>query len=380
MRKLLLPLIFFLFSSFISSAAAAPKLVPSAPSVPAKAYLLIDQMSGQVLAAKNENQRIEPASLTKLMTAYVVFYEIQAGGVNLEDEVRVSEKAWRMGGSRMFIEVNKMVSVEKLLKGMIIQSGNDASVALAEHVAGSEEAFVTLMNKHAQNLGLSGTQFMNSTGWPHKDHYSTAADLARLSSALIENFPDYYPWYKIKEYTFNNIRQFNRNRLLWLDERVDGLKTGHTESAGYCLITSAMQDNMRLVSVVVGTPSENARASASRALLNYGFRFYETFPLHKANEPLTTMRIWKGESETLPLGLDNVLYVTAPRGSRDKIKANMKVDTMIMAPAVKGQAYGSVNVMLGEETLATRPLIALNNIPEGGLWRTLVDNIILLFD
>ncbi|MCW9023479.1 MAG: D-alanyl-D-alanine carboxypeptidase [Gammaproteobacteria bacterium] len=380
MRKSLLTLIFLLFSGISLTLQAAPKLVPAVPAVPATAYLLMDQMSGQVLAAKNENERVEPASLTKLMTAYVVFYEIQAGSISLEDPVRISEKAWRMGGSRMFIEVNKTVSVEKLLMGMIIQSGNDASVALAEHVAGSEEAFVTLMNKHAQNLGLTGTHFMNSTGWPDKEHYSTAADLARLASAVIENYPDYYPWYKIKEYTFNEITQPNRNRLLWLDDRVDGIKTGHTESAGYCLITSAKQDDMRLVSVVLGTPSEKARVSSSRSLLNFGFRFYETFPLHEAHEALTTMRIWKGESETLSLGLDNTLYVTAPRGSREKIKANMKVDTMIMAPALKGQAYGTVNIMLGEEVLATRPLVAISDIPEGGLWRTLVDNVILLFN
>ncbi len=379
MNKPRLFTILLLLSVFVLPAQANPKLVPAVPEIPAKAYLLIDQHSGYILASKNRDERIEPASLTKLMTAYVVFYEIQSGSISLEDQVKISEKAWRMKGSRMFIEVNKHVSVEELLKGMIIQSGNDASVALAEHVGGSEEAFVTLMNKHAQSMGLQNTHFMNSTGWPDPDHYTSAHDLARIAMALIRDFPDYYPWYKIKEYTYNNIKQYNRNRLLWLDDRVDGLKTGHTESAGYCLIASAKQGDMRLISIVLGTPSENARASASRALLNYGFRFYETFALHKAGEPLTSMRIWKGEVESLPLGLKDTLYITAPRGSRKQIKANMNIDSMIIAPAKKGQAFGAVNVMLGEEQLAQRPLVALEDVAEGGLWRKLVDNIVLLF-
>ncbi len=379
MNKPRLFTILLLLSVFVLPAQANPKLVPAVPEIPAKAYLLIDQHSGYILASKNRDERIEPASLTKLMTAYVVFYEIQSGSISLEDQVKISEKAWRMKGSRMFIEVNKHVSVEELLKGMIIQSGNDASVALAEHVGGSEEAFVTLMNKHAQSMGLQNTHFMNSTGWPNPDHYTSAHDLARIAMALIRDFPDYYPWYKIKEYTYNNIKQYNRNRLLWLDDRVDGLKTGHTESAGYCLIASAKQGDMRLISIVLGTPSENARASASRALLNYGFRFYETFVLHKAGEPLTSMRIWKGEVESLPLGLKDTLYITAPRGSRKQIKANMNIDSMIIAPAKKGQAFGAVNVMLGEEQLAQRPLVALEDVAEGGLWRKLVDNIVLLF-
>ena len=379
MNKPRLFTILLLLSVFVLPAQANPKLVPAVPEIPAKAYLLIDQHSGYILASKNRDERIEPASLTKLMTAYVVFYEIQSGSISLEDQVKISEKAWRMKGSRMFIEVNKHVSVEELLKGMIIQSGNDASVALAEHVGGSEEAFVTLMNKHAQSMGLQNTHFMNSTGWPNPDHYTSAHDLARIAMALIRDFPDYYPWYKIKEYTYNNIKQYNRNRLLWLDDRVDGLKTGHTESAGYCLIASAKQGDMRLISIVLGTPSENARASASRALLNYGFRFYETFVLHKAGEPLTSMRIWKGEVESLPLGLKDTLYITAPRGSRKQIKANMNIDSMIIAPAKKDQAFGAVNVMLGEQQLAQRPLVALEDVAEGGLWRKLVDNIVLLF-
>ncbi|HEB86930.1 MAG TPA: D-alanyl-D-alanine carboxypeptidase [Gammaproteobacteria bacterium] len=379
MRKSLTVIIFLLLTGFSQLLLANPKLVPVAPDIPAKAYLLIDQESGYILASKNMNERIAPASLTKLMTAYVVFYELKSGTISLKDQVKISEKAWRMKGSRMFIEVNKRVSVEDLLKGMIIQSGNDASVALAEHVGGDERAFVTLMNKHAESMGLKNTHFANSTGWPNPNHYTTAHDLAHIAMALIRDFPEYYPLFKIKEFTYNHIKQYNRNRLLWLDDRVDGLKTGHTESAGYCLITSAKQNGMRLVSVVLGTPSDNARASASRALLDYGFRFYKTFALYKAHEPLAHRRIWKGKTETLPLGLERTLYITAPRGSRSKIKANMNIDSMIVAPAAKGQTYGTVNVMLGKQQLAQRPLVALNDVPEGGLWRKLVDNVLLMF-
>jgi D-alanyl-D-alanine carboxypeptidase (penicillin-binding protein 5/6) len=341
---------------------------------------LIDHNSGQILAEHNSHQRVEPASLTKMMTTYIVLYEMRNGTISADDQVRVSEKAWRMKGSRMFIEVNHLVSVDELLKGMIIQSGNDATVALAEHVAGSEDAFVELMNQHAHTLGMTGTKFTNSTGWPDPDHYTTPHDLAILSQVLIRDFPEHYSWYRIKEYTYNNIRQFNRNRLLWLDDRVDGIKTGHTESAGFCLVASAQHDDMRLISVVLGTDSENARAAASRKLLNYGFRFYETFLLHHAEEPLQNMRIWKGEKETLPLGLQNDLYITIPRGQRNKVKANMTLESMLIAPAKKGQAYGNVNIMLGDKELSRQPLVALEDVPEGGLWRQLVDTVMLMFE
>ena len=369
----------FLFLLINQTTFAAPAIVPAAPTLAAKAWLLIDNNSGRVLAEHNSHQRVEPASLTKMMTAYVVLYEMRNGSFRADDQVRVSEKAWRMKGSRMFIEVNTQVSVDELLKGMIIQSGNDATVALAEHAAGTEAAFVELMNQHAHTLGMTGTHFTNSTGWPDPDHYTTPYDLAILSRALIRDFPEHYSWYRIKEYTYNNIRQFNRNRLLWLDERVDGIKTGHTESAGYCLVASAQQDDMRLISVVLGTDSENARAAASRKLLNYGFRFYETFLLHHAAEPLQNVRIWKGEQETLPLGLQNDLYITIPRGQRNKVKANMTLETNLVAPAKKGQAYGSVNIMLGDEELSQQPLVALEDVPEGGLWRQLVDTVMLMF-
>ena len=368
-----------LFSTFLTSAIAAPSLIPTPPRVNAKAYLLIDHDSGHILAEKNADKQIEPASLTKLMTAYVVLFEIERGGIAIDDEVKISKKAWRMRGSRMFIRVNSLVSVEELLKGLIIQSGNDASVALAEHVAGSESAFVELMNQHAERLNMTATHFNNSTGWPDKEHYTTARDLAKLSQAIIADFPKHYSAYKEKEYTYNNIRQYNRNRLLWLDERVDGLKTGHTEAAGYCLISSAKNNNMRLISVVTGTNKDDARIAASRKLLNYGFRFFETNLLHEANTEITNMRVWKGEEQKLSLGVAENIYVTIPKGLHKKVKNNLKVEAMIEAPVTEGQSYGQLNIMLGDKNLATRELVALSNINEGGIWQKLIDNIQLMF-
>ena len=371
--------LFILLSTFLTSAIAAPALIPSPPRVNAKAYLLIDHNSGHILAEKNADKQIEPASLTKLMTAYVVLFEIERGGIRIDDEVKISKKAWRMGGSRMFIRVNTLVSVEKLLKGLIIQSGNDASVALAEHVASNEDAFVELMNQHAERLNMISTHFNNSTGWPDKNHYTTVRDLAKLSQALINDFPNHYSTYKEKEYSYNNIRQYNRNRLLWLDDRVDGLKTGHTEAAGYCLISSAKNKSMRLISVVTGTNKDEARIAASRKLLNYGFRFFETNLIHKANTEITSMHVWKGEEQKLSLGISENLYATTPKGLHRKIKNNLKVEAMIEAPVTEGQSYGQLNVILSDKNLATRELVALSSINEGSIWRKLIDNIQLMF-
>ncbi len=368
----------FLFIA-ASVATAAPSLIPSPPRLAATGFVLMDYHSGQVLASSNAGQRLEPASLTKLMTAYVVFHEIETGHIGLDDMVRVSEKAWRMPGSRMFIEVGKEVSVRDLLHGMIIQSGNDASVALAEFVAGSEDNFVPLMNAHAKNLGLDGTHFVNSTGLPHADHYTTPIDMAKLAAALIRDFPEYYKWYSIKQYTFNNITQRNRNLLLDRDESVDGLKTGHTESAGYCLVSSAKREEMRLISVVMGTNSEKARAQESQKLLNYGFRFYETHRLYAANTPLKEMRIYKGESENLPLGLSSDLYVTVPRGQYKSLNASLSISKTLIAPVSAGQKLGNVSVTLGDDAIIERPLVALQQVAEGGLWQSLKDNTILLF-
>lgn len=371
--------LFILLSTFLTSAIAAPALIPAPPRVNAKAYLLIDHNSGHILAEKNADKQIEPASLTKLMTTYVVLFEIERGGISIDDEVKISKKAWRMRGSRMFIRVNSLVSVKELLKGLIIQSGNDASVALAEHVASNESAFVELMNQHAERLNMTSTHFNNSTGWPDKNHYTTARDLAKLSQALINDFPTHYSAYKEKVYTYNNIRQYNRNKLLWLDDRVDGLKTGHTEAAGYCLISSAKNKNMRLISIVTGTNKDDARIAASRKLLNYGFRFFETNLIHKANAEITNMRVWKGEEQKLSLGISENLYVTTPKGLRKKIKNNLKVEAMIEAPVNEGQSYGQLNIMFGDKNLDTRELVALSSINEGSIWRKLIDNVQLMF-
>ncbi|MFO7594550.1 MAG: D-alanyl-D-alanine carboxypeptidase family protein [Pseudomonadota bacterium] len=364
----------------VYSVQAAPSLIPSPPRISAGGHVLMDFHSNQVLSSDNPNEALEPASLTKLMTAYTVFDELKRGNIALDDEVLVSEKAWRMTGSRMFIEVGKTVSVEQLLKGMIIQSGNDASVALAEFVAGSEDAFVALMNAHAEKLGLSGTHFVNSTGMPAKNHYTTATDMAKLAAALIHEFPEYYPWYSEKKYTYNNISQSNRNLLLFRDDSVDGLKTGHTESAGYCLVASAERDDMRLISVVMGTDSEKARARETQKLLNYGFRFFETHKLYDADKELKQVRIWKGEVEELPLGLAEALHVTVPRGQYQELEATLRVGTTITAPVEAGQRVGTVSIKLGDDTLAERPLIALKDVAEGGLWQSIKDSVLLLFE
>lgn len=370
----------FLLLLVASFSGQAATLVPSTPKIKAKGYLLIDYNSGRILAEKKADTRMEPASLTKMLTSYVVASELASDNISLSDEVTVSEKAWRMQGSRMFIEVGKKVSVEDLLKGVIIQSGNDATVALAEHVAGSEDAFVSLMNQYAAELGLLESHFVNSTGLPKKNHYTTPRDLARLARALIRDFPKHYEWYATKEFTFNNINQYNRNRLLWRNKFVDGIKTGHTESAGYCLVASALRDDMRLISVVLGTKSDKARSAESQKLLTYGFRFFETHRLYAADEPLTTTQIWKGALDKLPLGLEEDLYLTIPKGQYKKLDANMQLDAHITAPVKKGQSFGAVNISLGDEQYAKRELVALTDIEKGGLWTSLVDEIKLLFE
>ncbi len=369
-----------LVSTLASATASAVVPAPAPPSVAATGYLLVDMDSDTVLAARDADQRLEPASLTKIMTAHIVFREIRDGSVKLTDQVLVSEKAWRTPGSRMFIEVNKRVSVEDLLKGLIIQSGNDASVALAEHVAGSEDAFVNLMNQHAQRLGMKGTHFVNATGLPHENHYTTPEDIARVAEATIREFPDFYELYSVKEFTFNDIRQHNRNTLLWRDDSVDGVKTGHTEAAGYCLVSSAKRDNMRLISVVMGTKSENARAKESQSLLNYGFRFFETHRLYGAGDRLTRTRVWLGENEQVSLGLAADLHVTIPRQHYDKLDARTEIRPQLRAPLDQGQTVGEVVVELDGEVIAREPLVALEAVAEGGIWRTVVDNVLMLLE
>jgi len=358
--------------------AATAQPVPPPPDIEAGAYILQDHHSGRVLAAKNPDKRMEPASLTKMMTAYAVFKEIESGNLALDEEVWISERAWKMIGSRTFVEVDTKVDVETLLKGVIVQSGNDASVALAERVAGTEEAFAQLMNQYARELGMDNTHFTNSTGLPDPDLYTTARDMATMVRALVRDFPELYKWHAIREYTYNNITQHNRNRLLWRDESVDGVKTGYTESAGYCLAASAEREGMRLISVVMGSESPEARTRQIQSLLTYGFRFYETHRLYAASEALTEVRVWKGSRDSLGVGLTEDLYVTVPAGEYDKLSASMDLEAAIMAPVEQGARQGTVTVTFGEDTIAERPLVALQSVAEGGLWRRLTDHVRLM--
>jgi D-alanyl-D-alanine carboxypeptidase (penicillin-binding protein 5/6) len=357
---------------------AAP--VPAPPQVAASGHLLVDFDSGLALSQENADKRLEPASLTKIMTTYAVFRELRAGNLSEDDMVLVSERAWKTGGSRMFIEVGKQVSVDDLIHGMIIQSGNDACVALAEHIAGSEEAFAELMNKHAARLGMTDTHFINATGLPDKDHYTTPADIIKVTKATIQEFPELYTLYAKKEFTFNNIRQHNRNKLLWRDESVDGVKTGHTEAAGYCLVSSAKRADMRLFAVVMGTTSEESRAKESLSLLNYGFRFYETHKLYSAGDSIRNSRVWKGASESVQLGLQEDLAITVPRGRYDELDATTRINQLIEAPVSMGQALGRIIITLDGEELVSVPLVALHEIEESGFIGSMVDSVLMLFE
>lgn len=371
--------VFTLLFLFISTANAAVP-IPAAPKVAAKNYILVDANSGRVLAEKEADIQVEPASITKLMTSYVIYNELDAGRLSMDDMVTISEKAWRMGGSRMYVEVDKQVSVHDLMKGLIIQSGNDATVALAEHIAGTERAFVDLMNQYAAKLGMTNTYFVNSTGWPAEGHLTSARDISKLALAVIQEFPEHYAWYKEKVFTYNNIKQYNRNKLLWSDDSVDGIKTGHTESAGYCLVASAVRSDMRLISVVLNTESEKSRASVSQSLLNYGFRFFETHKLYAAGEVLNRSRVWKGDSEKVSLGLLKDLYITIPRGSYGQLEAVMDVDANIVAPLDKGSQHGAVRVNLAEEEMLQTPLVALESVGEGSMFQIAKDHILQLFN
>jgi len=353
--------------------------VPAPPSINTSSHILVDFHSGTELVAESPDEQVEPASITKLMTSYVVFKEIERGNLALDDEVLVSEKAWRTQGSRMFIEVGKRVPVETLLQGVIIQSGNDASVALAEHIGGTEEVFASMMNEQARQLGMVNTSYINSTGLPDPNQYTSARDSALLAKALIDEFPAYYSWYSQREFTYNDIRQHNRNRLLWRDPSVDGLKTGHTASAGYCLVTSASRDGMRLISVVMGTDSEERRATASQALLNYGFRFFETYQLYEAGDSLKTEAIWKGERDEVSLGVDAPLFVTIPRGRYDALEASLELSGTVMAPLLSGEQVGELIVTLDDNEVARRPLKAQETVNQAGFFGRTADGIRLWF-
>lgn len=378
-KKYVLAILLLMAVSPILSAAPVP-LLPTPPPVQATAYILQDFHSGHILMAKDVDKRIEPASLTKLMTAYLVFEALRSGKIKLTEKVRISEKAWRMIGSKMYIEVDTEVPVEDLVRGMIVQSGNDASVALAEYVASSEETFVDLMNQRAKLLGLNHTHYTNSTGLPDPEHYTNVNDLMIMAKALIRDFPDYYHWYSEREYTYNNITQRNRNLLLWQDKSVDGLKTGYTEAAGYCLIASAKRDNMRLLSIVVGTEGKKQRASESKKMLDYGFRFFETHSLYQANQALGQERVWQGAAQTVEIGLAEPLYITIPRGQYNNLQAKLHIEQKLIAPISVGTRYGSLQIHLGDKLIVERPLLALQNVETGNLWKQMVDYIWLQFN
>ena len=370
-----------------SPTARVPQIsvpTPEAPSIDAKSWVLMDDASGRILASKNPNERVKPASITKIMTDYVVSAELANGKVKLDDPVFISEHAWRAGGagtdgSTSFLKVNSKVPLKDLLYGMIIQSGNDSAIALAEHIAGSEKAFAQLMNAYARRLGMSGTHYMNASGYPAEDHYTTARDVAVLSRALIHDFPEDYAISGVKQFEWNGITQHNRNTLLWRDSSVDGIKTGHTHAAGYCLAASAKRGEQRMIAIVMGASTEKARANDAQALLNYGFRFYETHKLYKAGETLASPELWKGEAEKLPLGVSEDVLVTVPRGQYDKLKARMQLPPTLIAPFSKGQTVGTLEVTLDGKSLLKRPLVSLQAAPEGGFFSRMVDSAMLMF-
>lgn len=354
--------------------------VPAPPVIGAKSYILIDGDSGHTLASLAPDERVAPASLTKLMTAYSVFKALDEGLLTLADEVTVSEKAWRTPGSRMFIEVGSRVTIQDLLLGMIVQSGNDASVALAEHVAGSESVFAAMMNQYAAALGMHGSSFQNSTGLPDDNHYSSARDLATLAGAIINDFPEYYQWYSVREFKYNDINQPNRNSLLWRDASVDGMKTGHTDDAGYCLVASAKRDDMRIISVVLGTSSAKARIDGSQSLLNYGFRFFETRLLYRAGETVANAKTWKAADEFTALGITDDLYVTIPRGRFDDVESALNLPAVLLAPVAAGQPLAELQVMLDDNELLNHQLRALSDNPSGSFWQRTRDGVMLWFE
>lgn len=365
---------FLLALAFAASAAHAA--APQPPSVMGTSWILGDLSSGQVLAAEKPAERVEPASLTKLMTAYVVFAALRDRKISLEGQVEVSERAWKAPGARMFIEPRRPVSVDQLIRGMVVQSGNDASIALAEAVAGGEEAFVQMMNREAERLGMKNTRFMNATGLPDPQHYSTAQDLYQLAAALIRDFPaQYAQYYALKEFRYNNIAQPNRNRLLWLDPSVDGVKTGHTEAAGYCLVASSRRGGRRLLSVLLGTTSESARAQESQKLLNWGFQFFDSVKLYGAGEPVKSLEVWKGEADLVKVGVKGDLFVTVPKGEAEKLKAELVSQQPLIAPLASGQRVGTLRVTLEGKPHGEYPLVALEKVPQAGFfgraWDTL---------
>ena len=352
-----------------------PIITPNAPPVQAEAYMLIDVNSGKVIASKNADVKMPPASLTKMMTLYVISNALNQNQIHLTDEVRISQDAWRIGGSRMFVKEGQHVPVEELLKGIIVDSGNDACVAMAEFVGSSEPGFTELMNQQAHDLGMTQSNFTDSTGLPNENHYTSAQDLAILGRALIRDFPQYYHWYKQKWYTYNGIRQPNRNRLLWRDELVDGIKTGHTSEAGFCLVSSALKADMRLLAVVLKSPTDSARAEDSERLLNYGFRFFETHKLYKAGQTLNKAHVYKAKNPALQVGMINDQYVTIPSGQYQKLQLITKVPLNLIAPIHKGDSIGQLLIKLDDKLVQEVPIYALNEVEEAGLFGRAKDSL-----
>jgi D-alanyl-D-alanine carboxypeptidase (penicillin-binding protein 5/6) len=361
----------------LAGAAASLNAAPTPPAIDAAAYILIAQKSGQVLAEHEADARLDPASLTKLMTSLVTFQALRAGTLTLDELVTVSERAWRTGGSRTFVDVGSQVRVEDLLKGMIIQSGNDASVALAERIAGTEEAFAALMNEEAKRLGLENTIFDNATGLPGSGHYASARDLALIASTIISEFAEYYYLFSQREYTYNGITQYNRNPLLWKDPLADGLKTGHTDTARYCLAASAERDGMRLVAVVLGSTTDKTRAAGGRALLDYGFNSFETHRLYAGGTEITRAKVWRGATDDVALGLESDLYLTIPRGQYEDLVASVDLPIQVVAPLDEHVDIGLVRVVLGDETLVERPLRTLVAVSQGSWLKRMADNFAL---
>jgi D-alanyl-D-alanine carboxypeptidase (penicillin-binding protein 5/6) len=366
------------------STPTGPGPTPPPPQIDAKSWVLMDYASGQILLGGNEDARVAPASITKVMTSYAVSAELAHGKIHMDDKVTISEKAWRSGGagtdgSTSFLQLNSQVTLKDLLYGMIIQSGNDAAIALAEHTAGSEETFAQLMNQYAQRLGMTGTHYVDASGLPNPEHYTTARDVALLSRALIRDYPEEYKIYAIKDFEWNGIMQHNRNTLLWRDSTVDGIKTGHTSEAGFCLATSALRGEQRLIAVVMGAPSEKQRADDNQELLNYGFRFFESHRLFGAGKPLANPVLWKGATPTLPLGVANDVVVTLPRGRYGDLKAALDIPARLVAPFQKGQKVGTLKVALDGKTLLEEPLVALADGPEGGFFKRLSDGVWMWF-
>jgi len=368
----------FIFFFLFSSVALASDV--SAPEIKASSFLLVDFHSGVELAEKNSDKQIEPASITKLMTAYVIYKELEKGSITNDDKVLISKKAWKMEGSRMFVEAGKKVALNRMLKGLVVQSGNDAAVALAEHISGSETAFVAKMNEQATALGMRSTEFQNATGWPAENHYTTARDIVLLTRALIRDFPEYYKLHALKEYTYNGIKQYNRNKLLWRDETVDGVKTGHTKSAGYCLVSSASRNDMRLISVVLGAENEKARADYSQELLEFGFRLFETHKLYDKGSVLADARVWKGAENTVPAGIVDDFYVTVQKGRYKQLKGLMELNKSLDAPVKRGDVVGTAIIKDGDKIVHEVTLLALDAVDAGGFWTNVTDSVKKLFN